>query len=140
MCKNMSSGKKILLGGILTIIVAFIAVFLGYYHKPLSLDDQETLDAVIEMVVSDMTDATMSNFRLETAIFDGYCDTLFIKHPDKFKDVGDVIDKTRAIIYDVHDSIKVITCATVFEVEFKFLREAVGQKLFTIEDIVEVRD
>jgi hypothetical protein len=137
----MSSGKKILLDGILVIFVAVAAVFLGCYHKPLSLNDQDTLDNVLEMVVSDMTDATMSNFRLETAIFSDYCDTLLLKYPDKFKDIGDIIDNTRAVIFDFHiDSINVITCATVFEVEYKFLKESVGQKLFTVKDIVEVKD
>lgn len=137
--KNMSGGfKTVLIMGTL-ILVAFVGTFLGFYHRPITLQDEETKTAIMEMISEDVSIDKVSNLRVEEAIFEDCIDTIYTISPEKFKNKNDIWYWSRVAIYDVQvDSASTMTYATVFEIDEVFLKKLVGKKLFTVKNIVEV--
>ena len=119
----MSNGKNIFAIGFGVFFVVFIAVFLGYYHKPLSMDDTQTRVTIMEMVTEENPEYQARNLRIEDIMVKGYTDQYDTE--------------TKAVVYEViTDDGIMMTCATVFELKNGFLKEKVGPKLCTIRDIV----
>ena len=134
MFKNLSGGMKVLGIMLSLIFIAVIGVILGYYHRPLTLDDSDTREALVEMIRSEFPDSSISNFEIRNSFFPSFEDSIYVLNKERYQTVDDIWRETRAIWYNVQQDSISTQCATVFEVDEKFLKLVVGKKLFTVQN------
>lgn len=117
--------------------VTVVGLMLGFYHRPLTLQDAETIDALEQMAVSEVKDAVIYDFeiRKEDHEFSMFTDSICKLNPEKFHNEYDIHKGTKVLYYKVVTDSTITQYATLFEVEEVFMRQLVGRKLITVEII-----
>ena len=115
-------------------IVAIPTAFLVSYKKPLALSDNDDKDKIIQMIEEQHGACQIKDLTLVT-------NTVYPAHTELIKtmikdveDMDDVLWYTNNVDYTIikGDSVRE-SWTTIFEVEYKFLREEVGQHLITFK-------
>ena len=115
-------------------IVAIPVAILVSYKKPLALSDNDDKDAIIQMIEEQHGVCQIQDLTLVTnTVYQAYTELIKTMIKD-VEDMDDVLWYTNNVDYTIikGDSIRE-SWTTIFEVEYKFLREEVGQHLITFK-------
>lgn len=130
--RNMHFGH-VLIGIVSLIIIESLFVFFFGWKAPISLENEKDKAAIELMLSREHPNNEFSNITIKTVVFSNLVDTLETLYPHLKNELS---YKTQTVFYDrtENDSITV-SCATIFEIDGKFLKDRVGQPLFHLENI-----
>ena len=127
--KNMHFGH-VLIGLVTLIIIVTFLTFLFGWKAPLSLKNKRDKNDIHLMLENTYPNSEFTNLSLHTVIFTDLIDSLIKINPSL---EGELEYKTKTVFYDKITNGDTVTCATIFELEDKFLKERVGKYLYTKE-------
>lgn len=128
---NMHIGH-VFIGIISLIFISGLFLFLFGWKKPLSLNNDKTLNSITLMLKDVNPDCEFTNLSVHTVVFTDLIDTILVSHPHL---KGEIEYKTKTVFYDKISRSDTVTCATIFELENGFLVEKVGGHVYTKEHV-----
>lgn len=116
--------------GIFVLTIICLCINMGIYYKnPISLNDNDDFNNIKTELVEYHNTTNISNIEIKSMEFPHLADTIVKIAP---KCEGNIYWNTVVVKYDVNDSLHYYT---IFEKEYKFLKEVVGKNIITFENI-----
>jgi hypothetical protein len=132
--KKIPNGLEGLVIVAIVIVISLVITGLVYYKAPISLssnDDRAKIETMLKM--QHPNDSIVNMVLLENQIVLPHMDSTIYEKCDNINSISDILWYTRTVTYDVIKEGDTIKYLTTFEMVESFLKENVGQHLYTIE-------